>query len=348
MTTRSNIQQVIGSVNTMLKQIYGAPYKNSPAQSNVSSITFAGTVVGMLFFGWTSDNISRKWSLTVSTIMVIVFAAIATGSYGTGPTGPVTMLVVARFFLGIGIGGEYPAGSVACAESTGELKEGTRNKWFILFTNVAIDIGFVVAAIVPTVLVAITGEGNLGVAWRVSLGFGVFPPLLLLWLRLKLQEPEAFKQSNTKKVITPYWLSIKLYGFRFIVVALIWFIYDFSSYSFGNYSSSIIANALGDKYPLWQSFAWNILINFFYVPGAIFGSFISDRLGPRKTLTYFVALQGIVGFIMTGVYNQLNVPDGGHIAGFCIIYGLFLSLGEVGPGDNIGLLAAKTSATPIR
>jgi hypothetical protein len=35
--------------------------------------------------------------------------------------------------------GEYPAGSVGCAESTGELKEGTRNLWFIMFTNTMID-----------------------------------------------------------------------------------------------------------------------------------------------------------------------------------------------------------------
>jgi hypothetical protein len=53
----------------------------------------------------------------------------------------------------LGIGGEYPAGSVGCAESTGELREGTRNKWFILFTNVQIDFAFLVAAIVATVVV---------------------------------------------------------------------------------------------------------------------------------------------------------------------------------------------------
>lgn len=53
-----------------------------------------------------------------------------------------------------GIGGEYPAGSVGCAESTGELKEGTRNKWFILFTNVQIDLAFFISAIVATVVVS--------------------------------------------------------------------------------------------------------------------------------------------------------------------------------------------------
>ena len=31
-----------------------------------------------------------------------------------------------------------------------------------------------------------------------------------------------------------------------------------------------------------------------------------------------------------------------------VIYGIFLTLGEIGPGDNIGLVASKTSATAIR
>lgn len=139
----------------MLKTIYGSAYTGSHAQSNVSSITFAGTVVGMLFFGYTSDHFSRKWSLFVSTLVVILFAILATASYGAHDSvnGLFAALVAYRFFLGIGIGGEYPAGSVGCAESTGELKSGTRNRWFIMFTNVQIDFGFVVAAIVPMIVV---------------------------------------------------------------------------------------------------------------------------------------------------------------------------------------------------
>lgn len=63
-------------------------------------------------------------------------------------------LAAYRFLLGIGIGGEYPAGSVGCSESTGELESGTRNRWFIWFTNLAIDMGFVVAAFVPMIVVS--------------------------------------------------------------------------------------------------------------------------------------------------------------------------------------------------
>lgn len=57
------LNNIIGPVNTMLKRIYPEEFAGSSAQANVSSITFAGTVVGMLVFGFTSDHYSRKWSL---------------------------------------------------------------------------------------------------------------------------------------------------------------------------------------------------------------------------------------------------------------------------------------------
>lgn len=117
---------VIGSVSTMLSAVYPDEYKNSSALSNVSSIVFAGqlwlrnlvsclyftadpqigTVLGQLVFGFTSDMYSRKWSLFVSTIILIVFAALGAGSYGAGGSiqGMFAALTAYRFFLGIGIG----------------------------------------------------------------------------------------------------------------------------------------------------------------------------------------------------------------------------------------------------
>ena len=90
----------------MLALIYPTQYAKSPARSNVSSITFAGTVVGQLFFGWYSDHFSRKWALLISTLILILFAALGTGSYGAGGSiyGLFAALTAYRFFLGIGIG----------------------------------------------------------------------------------------------------------------------------------------------------------------------------------------------------------------------------------------------------
>ncbi|EMF16861.1 MFS general substrate transporter [Sphaerulina musiva SO2202] len=342
------LQSVIGPVNTCLKTIYGTAYTGSNAAQNVTSIAFAGTVLGQLVFGYTSDHYSRKWSLLVSTIILFVFAALSAGSYGAGGTlsGMIAALTAYRFLLGIGIGGEYPAGSVGCAESTGELKEGHRNRWFCLFTNTQIDFGFTVGCLVPmrTIITRIA-PNNLGLVWRLSLGLGVVPPLSLMYLRFKMKEPESFAREGFVHVKTPYWLALKFYGPRLCLVAGIWFIYDFLTYPFSIYSSAWI-DVIQPDAALWQTFGWSALVNFFYLPGAIFGSFTSDWMGPRRALMTFVVAQGVVGFIMSGCYGYLKMPQ--NIGGFVVVYGIFLALGEMGPGDNIGLVASKTCATGIR
>ncbi|ESZ92439.1 putative metabolite transport protein [Sclerotinia borealis F-4128] len=342
------INNVIGSVSTMLGKIYGTVYTGSAAVKNISAITFAGTVAGMIIFGYTSDKWGRANTLTLSTVILIVFAALGAGAYGYQGTtqGLFAALAAYRFLVGVGIGGEYPAGSVACSEASGELKAGTRNRWFIIFTNVMIDFGFVVGAFIPYLLVVICTEDHLRAAWRIALGLGVVPPLLLIYLRLKLKEPEEFQRESMKHVSIPYGLVIKHYWFRLFVVSLIWFIYDFSTYSFGIYSSKILSNIYGDSAPLSQSFGWNTVINLFYIPGAVGGSFFSDWVGPRYALAIGVSLQGIVGFIMSGLYPTLSQVK--NVPAFVVVYGIFLSLGELGPGDNIGLIASKTSATGVR
>lgn len=173
-------------------------------------------MLGQLVFGVLSDYWSRKWSLMISTLILIIFAALSAGAYGyKGSQGGLFAALTAyRFFLGIGIGGEYPAGSVAAAESTGELPKGQRNRWFILFTDFMINLGFVLASLVPMIVVLIFTEDHLRAVWRISLGFGVIPPLSLLYLRFKLQEPEEFNRERMHKY--PYWLIIKFYWRRLV------------------------------------------------------------------------------------------------------------------------------------
>jgi sugar phosphate permease len=55
-------------------------------------------------------------------------------------------------------------------------------------------------------------------------------------------------------------------------------------------------------------------------------------------------LQAVIGFIMSGAYAKLT----NNIAAFAVVYGLFLSFGELGPGNCLGLLASKTSPTAVR
>lgn len=110
----THMPQVIGSVNTVLKLQYQDVYTTSQAAKYVADIAFAGTVVGQLVFGFTSDHWSRSNSLLLSTVILIIFTALAAGSYYRGDAvGMFNMLAAWRFFVGIGIGGASPLASAS-------------------------------------------------------------------------------------------------------------------------------------------------------------------------------------------------------------------------------------------
>lgn len=54
--------------------------------------------------------------------------------------------------------------------------------------------------------------------------------------------------------------------------------------------------------------------------------------------------QSVVGFIIGGLYEPLTK----HIAAFAVMYGVFLSFGQVGPGNCTLVLSAKTGPTAVR
>ncbi|GAA6046729.1 hypothetical protein JCM3770_003138 [Rhodotorula araucariae] len=342
------VNVVAGLVNTLLGRIYPGQYGKNHYSELFTGCAYLGTIVGMLGFGYFVDRYGRKYGMLASSCIMIVGSALCAGAYGAGGStqGMFAALIVYRFITGIGIGGEYPSGSVASSESTAE--EGIINRirgmLFVLSTNTMIDIGFVVGSFVPLVLVWIFTEDHLRAVWRLTFGLGIVPASLVLLWRLRMpREPTRYRESSIRKNV-PYRLVFKRYWRSFVGVSLAWFIYDFITYPFGLFSSVIVDTVTGGSTKLTTVLAWNLVINAFYLPGTIVGAFLVDWIQPRKQLIIFLVLQGTVGFIMSGLYERLTE----HIAAFAVVYGIFLSLGEAGPGDTLGLLAAKSWPTAVR
>ncbi|PPQ69140.1 hypothetical protein CVT24_000006 [Panaeolus cyanescens] len=146
---------MIGNVNTLLRRIYGSDALAAHNYSTtLTSVGFAGTVVGMLTFGYLSDKMGRKFGMMTATGIVIVFSALSAASSGKTVAGLLKMLTAMRFLLGIGIGAEYPCGSVAASEQSEEayIHKKSRHRWLALATNTMLDWGFVIASLVPLIL----------------------------------------------------------------------------------------------------------------------------------------------------------------------------------------------------
>ncbi|SGZ24027.1 BQ5605_C023g09685 [Microbotryum silenes-dioicae] len=349
---------IVGSVNTILRRLYPKEFPGNYS-TLFSAMGFAGTVLGMLSFGFLVDRTGRKGGMMLAAVIVAVAACLQTGAYGAKGShkGMFNALIAYRFISGIGIGGEYPAGSVGASENTEDpsIKKGTQHMLFALATNCAIDAAFVVSAFVPLVLLWIAGENHLRVVWRLCFAIGIIPPVLVLFWRLRMAEPARYQVASMKHAPTPYWLTIKRYWKSFLGLSIAWFVYDFIAYPFGIYSSTIVDIITGGSDSLKTIFAWNIVINAFYMPGCIIGAMTVDKIKPKRQMIIGLVLQAVTGFAMSAAFGPLqkhgescsspaaserllivSVTLARTVAGFAVIYGIFLSFSEFGPGDCLG------------
>ncbi|WFD34071.1 hypothetical protein MCUN1_000903 [Malassezia cuniculi] len=312
----------------------------SDFKSRFSALVFAGTMLGMLVFGFLSDRIGRKFGMIFASLWLTLWSVIIAGAWGANNSlrGMLAALEAYRFLQGIAIGAEYPAGSVAASENSesANIKRSRQQLYFILATNTMIDWGFVFAPLVAFILYHIFGPGHLEWVWRLTLGLGAIPPLLVLFFRFSMEEPEHFRNGAIKKNV-PWGLVLYRYGFRLFIVCIVWFIYDYVAYPSGIYSSMFLKKVNPNE-DLGDNLGWTTLLNLFYIPGTMFGALVSQWIGPKYTIIIGTALQGVLAFVMAGAYENVTNTTAGTI----IVYGLFLAFGEFGLGNNLGLLASKS------
>jgi len=74
------------------------------------------------------------------------------------------------------------------------------------------------------------------------------------------------------------------------------------------------------------------------------GGFLMDRIGRKQTMTLGFFLWAALGFIIGGALGPIQTK----FALFVVLYGIFNSLGEMGPGVATFLCGAESFPTPLR
>ena len=333
---------VLSLVNVCFTNLYGDQFTSAIA-TRISNSLFVGCIIGQIGFGFVCDRVGRKVGLMMTTFLVIIGAALCAGSYGHNGSieGMFWALTIYRGILGVGVGGEYPCSSASASEAADEVMPGRRGMLFVLVTNFVIDSGFVLSALFPLILGA--AGCSYEVIWRTSFAFGVLPPLSVLYFRFKMDNSQIYQQNAMKKNV-PYLLIIKRYWKYLLGTGGSWFFYNFISYPFGIFSGTILDQALGTNATFVQTAEWMLLLNFFYLPGSISGALAADRIGRKKTMTLGFLAQGVLGIFMGCFYKDLL----NKFPLFVVLYGVFMMMGEFGPGDMLGLVSAEIYPTAIR
>ncbi|KAJ5666580.1 hypothetical protein N7462_010989 [Penicillium macrosclerotiorum] len=337
---------VIGNIELLMEVIYPQSLTTAVA-ARLSNAFMVGMIIGMLSFGYISDRMGRKTGAILTTTILVLGIALSAGASGLTEDGMFWMLIIARGIAGVGAGGEYPVAGASAAEATDETARFRRRRGFIfaMIGDLSASLGFAFGALVPLVLLLCFHQQvrNYEAVWRVSLAMGAIAPVSIFWFRYRMVMSSAYRKSSMRKQTIPYWLAIKKYWRPLLGMCGTWFIYNYISYPFGLFSSTIVGR-VNLSSSLALTMAWGTLINCFYIPGAFIGGFLSDRIGRRRTMALGFILQAILGFILGGALGPIQTK----LPLFTVLYGIFLTLGEIGPGSTVVLTASESFPTALR
>lgn len=188
-------------------------------------------------------------------------------------------------------------------------------------TDFAIDLGFVIAGCVALIVLAAYNYRTVEGVWRICFGLGFVLPVILVFFRIRMIESTQYRKHAMKRQI-PYLLVMKRYWKPMLGTSLAWFFYDFVTYPFGIFSSTIIGQ-LNPNDSLIQNIGLGTAVNCFYLPGCIAGGFLMDRIGRKQTMTLGFACWAVLGFIIGGALKPIQ----GVFPLFVVLYGFFNAFG---------------------
>ncbi|KIW89724.1 uncharacterized protein Z519_09880 [Cladophialophora bantiana CBS 173.52] len=335
--------QIIGYMEPLFTDLY-KDGMSSIIKTRLSNAYLIGEIFGMLFFGFLIDKIGRRTGIVFATSFLVLGIVLATAAHGTTQLGMFWMMIVARGVAGFGAGGEYPTCGTGSAEASDESEYVRRRRGFLVAvaTDFAIDLGFVVAGVVALIVIECYNEKISSGTWRVCFGLGFVLPVALFFFRIRMVESTQYRKHAIKRNV-PYWLIIKRYWKPMVGTSLAWFMYDFVTYPFGIFSSTIIGQ-LNPNNTLIQNIGYGTVVNCFYLPGCLVGGLLMDRIGRKQTMTLGFACWAVLGFILGGALNPIQSV----FPLFVVLYGTFNSFGEMGPGVCTFLTAAESFPTPLR
>ncbi|KAF4314905.1 hypothetical protein BBO99_00008584 [Phytophthora kernoviae] len=350
---------VMNVVNVVLTEQYGKHVYTSNMKSWVSAAALIGAVVGQLSFGYLGDVFGRRVNMIATCVLLIFGGILCTVAYGGSAEGTLWFLVVARFILGVGIGGEYPLAASSTAEDATSVADRNRR---VALTFSLQGVGSLTAAILGNLIIQALANADAGenkdsrleTVWRLLFGIGVIPACIVCYYRVTAEETDAFKameerrQAATADASTMsrarFSFILRHYGVSLLGTAGTWFLFDIVFYAQNLFSASILSVVGVDNPSLQEVTTQNAFVALLALPGYYVAVYFINSLG-RKV----IQLQGFT--VMTVLFLVLaifwdDIKEKAVL--FIILYGAALFFSNFGPNTSTFVMPTEMFPTPIR
>ena len=347
---------VIATVATLVKSQW---HLDSTQTSWVSGAAILAAFFGATLFGRVADVLGRKSVYTV-VAAIMIFGAIASA---LAPS--FILLVIARFILGLGIGGDYPVSAVLMSEYSNRTDRG-RLVGLVFSMQAA---GLIVGPLVALILLSSGLSHEL--TWRILLGLGAIPAAAVVYLRAKMPESPRFQarvqgkadraaaelhafaggalDASTAADAGTRHMGLKQFARNGRMLKLVlgtagtWFLFDYAYYG-NTLSLPTILKQVSPHAGVEKKLVLSlILFVVFALPGYLLAVARMDRVGHRRLQLIGFAVMAAC-FIVLGAVHPLTSSVGAFLA----IFGISYLFTEFGPNTTTFVLPSEVFPVSMR
>jgi len=209
----------------------------------LTGASLAGAMLGQILFGAMADQFGRRL-VFITTAGLVALSCLCSAVVQDGVFGLniYTSLAIIRFFMGLGVGGEYPLSAASTVENVDAAGSGQA----LATTFAGMALGMILAPLVVMILSALAGP-QASLVWRLSFAFGAIFATVLAFLRFgHLKETKSYdaaleKQEAKGSSASALWMMRRsLAG-----TAGSWLLYDIVTYGVGLFTTMIFPAAPG-------------------------------------------------------------------------------------------------------
>jgi len=259
--------------------------------------------IGGWLFGRIADRRGRKTSMLISVCMMcfgsLVIACLP-GYDAIGTWAP-ALLLLARLFQGLSVGGEYGTSATYMSEVAVEGRKG----FYASFQYVTLIGGQLLALLVVVILQQILEDEALrSWGWRIPFAIGAVLAIVALWLRRQLdetsqQEVRALKEAGSMKGL---WRNRK----AFLMVLGFTAAGSLTFYTFTTYMQKYLVNTAGMHANVASIIMTVALLVFMLLQPAI--GALSDKIGRRTSMLIFGAMATVCTVPILSALHSVTSP----------------------------------------
>ena len=319
----------------------------------IGSIGLIGMALGAIISGTVADKIGRKkvFSITVLLYSLATGACALAWSYES--------LLVFRFLVGFGLGGELPVAATLMSEYAPSHLRGR----FIVLLESFWGVGWLVAACISYLIIPKFG-------WQIAFVLGTLPALYVFLIRLHMPESIRYLLSKdrieeAKEIILMLEkkLNVKSEDFtgkltpaelgqgvaqpgsktlwssamakRTLMLWLAWFGIVYSYYGIFMWLPSIVFQ---QGFAVVKTFEYVLIMTIAQLPGYYCAAWLVDVIGRKYTLSLFLLMSGVASYF----FGNAGTPES------LLMWGAIMSFFNLGAWGVIYTYTPELYPTNIR